>query len=609
MLEAALAESTHQTQADKQKQKQPSVDKMPPTSHTLMDLIITLSIYLPQPTFPTLFSLAALILPQSSDPQLQKKAYKLLPRLAASRTGTLALQDRNAELQSLLLITASTVSTPARRDRLAAISIVVEHLPQTTLHFIPAILSEVVISAKEVNEKARTAAFDLLVLMARKMTQGGQIDQSQIPHMAADAPVAQASLEEFFTMVSAGLVGSTPHMVSASITALTRILYEFASQLPHAVIEDLVQTMNLFLTSTNREIVRSVLGFTKVAVISLPEGIVKPKLDTLIPGLMSWSREHKAQFRAKVKHILERAIRRFGFDAIEKQCPEDDRKLINNIRKTKERRKRHKAADGAEAASEEPTKRKNRFESEYDEALYGSESSSDSGHDSHAEREVEPNGREARGHTYITEDADEPLDLLDRKSLANISTRKPTSTKQAPAKQRRYKTDLDGRLVFNDDGDADDDDDPMGPDSTGLDVDNEMSLEGGINAYVDAIRGRDAVQRGRGGRLKFSNKRERPNGHGDAMDVDGDDDDDGAAGRAVKKVNGGGGARKEVRFATEARGGRDISGRNASSKSGRGGLKGRGGGGGSMASKVQRRGLGGAKVKGGRVMKGGGGRR
>lgn len=599
MLEAALAESASQTQTDKQKQKQqqPSADKMPPTSHTLMDLIITLSIYLPRPTFPTLFSLAALILPQSSDPQLQKKAYKLLPRLATSPTGTLALQDRNAELQSLLLTTAPTVSAPARRDRLAAVSVVVEHLPQTNLHFIPSILSEVVISAKEVNEKARTAAFDLLVLMARKMSQGGQINQSQIPHMAADAPIAQASLEEFFTMVSAGLVGSTPHMVSASITALTRILYEFASQLPHPVIEDLVQTMDLFLTSTNREIVRSVLGFVKVAIISLPEDIVKPKLDTLVPGLMSWSREHKAQFRAKVKHILERAIRRFGFDAIEKQCPEDDKRFINNIRKTKERRKRHKAAESAGASTEEPAIKKNRFESEYDEALYGSESSSDSGHGSDEERGPEPNGREGRGQTYITEDADEPLDLLDRKSLANISSRKPIATKQAPAKQRKNKTDLDGKLIFNDDGDANGDDDPMGLGFNGPDVNDEMTLEGGINAYVDAIRGRDAVQRGRGGRLKFSNKREKPNGNGDNMDVD----DEGDGGRAAKKVNGGGGARKEVRFA-DARGGNDQGGRNGG-MSGRGGLRGRGGG---IGSKMQRRGLGGAKVRGGRVMKGGG---
>lgn len=591
MLEAALAEATSQTQADKQKQKQ-SADKMPPTSHTLMDLIITLSIYLPRPSFPTLFSLAALILPQPSDPQLQKKAYKLLPRLATSSAGSLALQDRNLELQSLLLSTASSTSAPARRDRLAAITVVIEHLPQLNLHFIPSILSEVVISAKEVNEKARTAAFDLLVLMAKKMSQGGQIDQSKIPHMEANAPTATASLEEFFTMVSAGLVGSTPHMVSASITALTRILYEFATELPHAVIEDLVQTMDLFLTSANREIVRSVLGFVKVAIISLPESIVKPKLETLIPGLMSWSREHKAQFRSKIKHILERAIRRFGFEAIDKQCPEDDRKFINNIRKTKERRKRHKA-EGTDGATAEPEKKKGRFESEYDEALYGSDSSSDSGHDS--DNEERANGKS--GGTYITEDADEPLDLLDRKSLANISSRKPQASKQIPGKQRKNKTDVDGKLVFND---KDDDDD----DAMALDFDGdgqEVSLEGGINAYVDAIKGRDAVQRGRGGRLKFSNKREARGSKGEAMDVD--DDDEGDGGGKGRGSNATAGGKKNVRFVDTKRDGKE--GRNGERVRGSGKSFARGrGGGGSGKKGGERRGLGVGWVRGGRVSKG-----
>jgi len=594
MLEVAVADSTSQTQADKQKQTK-CTEKLPPTSHTLMDLIITLSIHLPRPSFPTLFSLAALILPQSSDPQLQKKAYKLLPRLATCAAGSLALQDRNLELQSLLLSTASSASAPARRDRLAAIAVVIQHLPQSSLHFIPSILSEVVISAKEVNEKARTAAFDLLVLMAKKMSQGGQIDQSQIPHMDANAPTATASLEEFFTMVSAGLVGSTPHMISASITALTRILYEFAAELPHAVIEDLVQTMDLFLTSPNREIVRSVLGFVKVAIISLPESIVKPKLETLIPGLMSWSREHKAQFRAKVKHILERAIRRFGFEAIEKQCPEDDKKLINNIRKTKERRKRHKA-EGAEGAATEPGKRKSRFESEYDEALYGSDSPSDSDHDS--EGEGQTNGR--GGGTYITEDANEPLDLLDRKSLANISSRKPQAAKQVPGKQRKNKIDLDGKLVFNDT----DVDDAMALDFDGPNANGEeVSLEGGINAYVDAIKGRDAVQRGRGGRLKFSKRREMKS-NGDGMEID---DDDAADDGKPARSNNGAGGKKNVRFVdakrgSEAKGGKEPRNGDRVRGSGKSFARGRAG----VGKTGGRKGLGVGRARGGRVSKGGG---
>ena len=51
--------------------------------------------------------------------------------------------------------------------------------------------------------------------------------------MPSDAPNVTATLDEYITMVSAGLAGSTPHMISASITALTRILYQFKGY-PHS---------------------------------------------------------------------------------------------------------------------------------------------------------------------------------------------------------------------------------------------------------------------------------------------------------------------------------------------------------------------------------------
>ena len=362
--------------------------------------------------------------------------------------------------------------------------------------------------------------------------------------------------------------------------------------------------MDLFLTSSNREIVRSVLGFVKVAIISLPESIVTPRLETLVPGLMAWSREHKAHLRAKVKHIFERAIRRFGFEAIEKHCAEDDKKFVNNIRKTKERAKRHKAEGTQGAAGEMKTeKRKGRFESEYDEALYGSDSSSgsDVGHGS--DNEPARNGK--RGHSYITEDADEPLDLLDRKSLAHISSRKPQAMKPAPSKQRKNKTDLDGKLILNDADDGDEDD-AMALDFDADGNNADVSLEGGINAYVDAIKGRDAVQRGRGGRLKFSNKREKSNGVGDGMDVDDDNDRNEKGGKKQVKFSDsagvGGKEGKEGRRADRVRG------------SGKSFSRGRGG----IGKRVERRGLGGRsggggggggagrEVRSGRVMKGGG---
>ncbi|KAL9001307.1 MAG: hypothetical protein Q9169_000198 [Polycauliona sp. 2 TL-2023] len=597
MLENALAEPANQSQTIKQQPKESSSGHMPPTTHTLMDLIITLSIYLPSTTFAQLFTLTSKILPLTNDPQLQKKAYKLLPRLATSENGALALGNRNQDLQALLLSSAATASAPSRRDRLLSLATTVEYLPSSDLHFIPAILSEVLIATKEVNEKARSAAFELLVLMGRKMGEGGTIEQSKIPHMDAKAPTVEASLEEFFTMVSAGLVGETPHMVSASTTALTRILYEYHRQLPQNVVDDLVSTLTLFLTSNNREIVRSCLGFTKVIVVSLPTEVVQPKLEALIPGLLGWSKEHKSRFRAKVKHIVERMIRRFGIQEVEKWCPEDGRKLVQNIRKTKERKKRKKseaAEEGAEMNEESKITRKGRFESEYEEAIYDSEDDDDSeagsSDDDQSSKPKKKNHKAAatsRG-TYITElPDDEPLDLLSANALSHISTSKPVQFKARA--QTKAKVDLEGKLLFgNGDGKAN-----AGDDTDQMTVDAEEdpgdgTLEGGINAYVEAIRGRDAVQRGRGGRLKFSNRRNRD---GDEMEVD---DEEPASNRN----------QKSTREALVKARGSDLNGSSRRTTTDRGRKAGaRGGLVKKFDPKAQRRGLGAQKMKGGRVEK------
>jgi len=535
MLESSLAESEAQTQAEKQKKiQQNAADKMPPMSHTLMDLVITVSVYLPRDSFSTLFNIASLIIVKDDDPQLQKKSYKLIPRLAESEAGKLALQQRSSELQRLLLGSSERVSAPAKRDRLSAISTLIPFLPNDSLHFIPAILSEVVMCCKEVNERARTTAFDLLVLMGEKIisASGSTITNSKVSHMTEAAPDVTANLEEYFTMVSAGLAGSTPHMVSASITALTRILYHFRGALKPETLTDLVQTMDLFLTSNNREIVRSVLGFVKVCVISLPTELMLPRLASLIPNLMEWSHEHKAHFKAKVKHILERMIRRYGVDAVNKHCPEADRKLITNIRKTKDRNKRHKeaakstgAVDGDKRGEESSAaKRKGRFESEYDEAVYGSDDSSDGSDVS--DNEVigkSKKGSRERGKTYIVEDHDEPLDLLDKRALANISSTRPL--KQRLPGKSKAKVNLDGKLLLGEESDHD---------AMIIDTPADGKAwddEGGVGAYVNAIKGRDAVQRGRGGRLKFSNKRGKD--EDEEMDVDEEEL------KAVKKQMGG----------------------------------------------------------------------
>ncbi|KAL7897699.1 NUC173 domain-containing protein [Trichoderma sp. SZMC 28014] len=498
--------------AENKQQGQKSKDHMPSTAQTLMDLVITISAYLPRESFATLFEIATAIINRQEEPQLQKKAYKLIPRLATSELGKAALQERNAEMQALILSSSEKVSAPARRERIAAISALLPFIPNSDLHFIPAVLSEIVICCKENNERARESAYDLLVEMGQKMAaaDGATIDNSKVPHMPSDAPAATANIEEFFTMVSAGLAGSTPHMISASVTAISRLLYEFRSSLSEQTLSDLVQTMDLFLTSNNREIVKSCLGFVKVSVISLPVELMMPRLATLVPNLVTWSKEHKGHFKSKVRHILERMVRRFGFDAVNNACPDSDKKLLANIRKTKERAKRKKdAAKNAhdeDASDDEEEDGKRQYENEYDRALYSSESEESEGEDDQGDARPKKKAQKG-GKTYIVEDDDEPLDLLDKKALASISSTKPVKLRKP--QRTKAKMDLDGKLILGKDDDEDE---------GAMEVDQPENS--GVGAYVAAIKGRDAARRGRGGKLKFSNKRSKDGDDGDEMDDD-----------------------------------------------------------------------------------------
>lgn len=114
------------------------------------------------------------------------------------------------------------------------------------------------------------------------------------------------------------------------------------------MLDEILSTLLVFLSSANREIVKSALGFIKLAVHSLPAELVAPHLTQLVPVLLHWSGDHKNHFKVKVRHIFERMIRRFGWEAVY-ACVGDEAeerekgKVLLNIKKRKERTKRKKA--------------------------------------------------------------------------------------------------------------------------------------------------------------------------------------------------------------------------------------------------------------------------
>ncbi|PWN24618.1 NUC173-domain-containing protein [Jaminaea rosea] len=547
---------------------------VPPLAHSMLDLLITLVPFLPAAEALALFKAATSDdLLQNDDAGVQKKTYRVLARLLeGSKGAALATSANVTSLLTTLREVTVAVAPGAKRDRLHLLSGIVPRIPLGDLHLLPSIIPEAVLATKEANQASRTLAYELLVQMGEKMQQeGGKIkrglllenDDKEDEQNAMDTTdVVDASLTEYLTMVSAGLAGNSPHMISATITSLSRLVYEFKEQLPRSTLEEVVSTMSVFLTSSpNREIIKSVLGFVKVSIVSLEYDVVDAALPEWVPGMLEWKQHpaHRVVFKGKVRHIFERLLRRFGYERIESLCDEENRKLVVNIKKRKERAKRKKASGGSAGHAGEDEEddvaagagapgakapRRDLGVDAFEEALYGSDS--DVSSDDSGEEDIEQGGaagglaalarkaagaRQGKGQkpeqqqqqqqrrrrrdrdddeAYLLEDDDAPMDLLDR-SAGAVVHRKPAGKdakdggkRRAPGTEAR-RFDLDestGRMLINDP----EDEGSAGPAGNGASAD----LFGPSGAYVERETGTDGfTHSGRGGAVKFNKNNKR----------------------------------------------------------------------------------------------------
>ncbi|SNX86308.1 related to RRP12 - Protein required for normal pre-rRNA Processing [Melanopsichium pennsylvanicum] len=588
-LEQSL--STLSTKQKKNQQKE-SIKTPPPVPYTMLDLLSALIPHLDKSAEGSAADLFSLICQdnvlRSHDSTVQKKSYRILSRLLEGDAGKQILlvggkgANRVTALLDKLRESTASVALGAKRDRVLLLATLVPNIPSDELHHLPTIIPEAVLATKEVNAVTRQNAYELLVQMGYKMEQGGVINRSLVEgHNAAgaeqeeqddnemaDGGVVSASISEYLTMVAAGLAGTTPHMISATITALSRLVYEFKENLEQPVLDELLSTIEVYLQSANREIVKSAIGFVKVAIVDFNTALIDSHLPKLIPALLGWSTEHKQHFKVKVRHIFERLLRRFGFERIYQLTDEDNRKLINNIRKRKERAKRKRADAAAERDAgvlgeddDEPglaprilkTKGGN---DAFEEVVYGSESDiSDSDEDGDGDAEVDARGggtaaalarnrdrKNGRGkddeekggrrrrakqqdEAYIEMDDDDdvPMDLLDRSATTRISLTNPNAKNAANGRNKKRqpgqeasKFALDeatGRMLIDDDEDHSSKANAAskrvsfaeGADSEAIDV------EGAGTAYMNQARGVDGMAQVRGGAVKFNknNKRTR----------------------------------------------------------------------------------------------------
>ncbi|KAH3902963.1 related to Ribosomal RNA-processing protein 12 [Saccharomycodes ludwigii] len=483
-------------------------------SVTLLDLIVAMPKYLPPQSYGALFNIFNTTV-SFKDALIQKRSYKIISKLSELDSGLDAISQYMNEIETIMINQSENCINSARSSRLQALKTIIGLLPPDHLYFIVVCAPEVILSTRDVNERTRELAFGTLILMAKKMmtAKDGVIDLGRVASIDSEDKIP-SSLAEFFKIISAGLISDSQHMVSATITSYACLVFEFKEQLDFDSLWNIYDTIELYLTSNSREIVKSAIGFIKVVVLSFPVESVRDKIPSLLPKLLRWSHEHTGHFKSKIKNIIERLVRRFGEDFMEGIFPEEDKKLFSNIKKQRNRNNKKKITeeeDNDAGTKNDQQKQNNmgtfnnstRFMSAFDEVVYASDTEENA--DGVTEFDEEGNIKRKPGRQknaqYIVENKENPLDLLDTSTLTHITSSRPKKFNEKSHSSRKrndgYEYDVEGKIIINTDESNSknkdtNDDDPL------------KEINSGINAYLEAVK--NGPIRGQKNKLKFKKR-------------------------------------------------------------------------------------------------------
>eukprot|EP00577_Skeletonema_sp_RCC1716_P003867 CAMPEP_0113415892 /NCGR_PEP_ID=MMETSP0013_2-20120614/24822_1 /TAXON_ID=2843 ORGANISM="Skeletonema costatum, Strain 1716" /NCGR_SAMPLE_ID=MMETSP0013_2 /ASSEMBLY_ACC=CAM_ASM_000158 /LENGTH=1488 /DNA_ID=CAMNT_0000302905 /DNA_START=42 /DNA_END=4508 /DNA_ORIENTATION=- /assembly_acc=CAM_ASM_000158 len=260
------------------------------------------------------------------DSRVQKRAYKVLAEICEKHKEFVTSEERLNEMTDLMVDSIVTCQVSARHMRLKCMAYIVQGFDssnQAHMAVIPKIMGEVLLCLKDSNAKTREAAYQLLLEMA----------------------VARDDMTDYFKIILAALGAKTTHMRSAAVMALSRLTFEYARHdtSVQSLLPSLMQTVAFLFDDSSREVTKSVISFVRVCVAAMSFDQLEPLLPEIVGGILKYNKG-RDRFRAKIKIILKKLVRLYGYDAIAPLVPEKDTRLITHMRKLTERTARRKAA-------------------------------------------------------------------------------------------------------------------------------------------------------------------------------------------------------------------------------------------------------------------------
>lgn len=155
---------------------------------------------------------------------------------------------------------------------------------------------------------------------------------------------AEGIIRDYIGLILGGLAGTTT-MMSATLLALTKLAHTLRADLPADIIQLLLDNICLLISSPTREVVGCCVGFIKLFVSAFPKDDVLPYLPQIVKAIVSMTDDCKRHFRLKTRDIIDRLLRKYGYETIQPLFPSHDiimQKRLKNLRRINIRKKQPK---------------------------------------------------------------------------------------------------------------------------------------------------------------------------------------------------------------------------------------------------------------------------
>eukprot|EP01029_Cantina_marsupialis_P026303 TRINITY_DN7025_c0_g1_i1.p1 TRINITY_DN7025_c0_g1~~TRINITY_DN7025_c0_g1_i1.p1 ORF type:complete len:1340 (+),score=518.35 TRINITY_DN7025_c0_g1_i1:184-4020(+) len=281
---------------------------------------------------------------------LQKMAYRIFVTILAN--GQAPTGDFLTAYLETMCNSAGSCDAKSKRFRLMVWERLIKLLnlaDEQHAAVVDSILGEAILATKDFNGRSQHGAYSVIKAL------GQLVYEYDVNNNDPSCPSVTALIQKH---VAAFAIN--PTMQSGAINALCPLFYEFYDITGlHPLFVETIKTTLTLLKTNERQVVKSIYGFIKVCMYSLPEELLFADVDfpdhdtskintgsllcLLATGMFSWiDLNMKRTLRHNTKRIIERMIKKFGVEIVEKLVPEEDERLLRNILRSKRRAEKKK---------------------------------------------------------------------------------------------------------------------------------------------------------------------------------------------------------------------------------------------------------------------------